>query len=49
MQLSTVKIIIYVLLGIALIAGAYFLLYENLIYYLFQILLSWAFLFRFLI
>lgn len=49
MQLSTVKIIIYMLLGIAFIAGAYFLLYETLIYYLFQILLSWAFLFRFLI
>ena len=49
MQTSNVKSIFYVLLGFAFVTGAYFLLYEQLMYYLFQIFLSWAFFLRFLI
>lgn len=49
MQLSSIKVIIYVLLSITLLAAAYFFFYEDLMYYLFQLFLGWAYALRFLI
>lgn len=49
LQLNSIKAIVYVLLSITLLAAAYFLGYEYLMYYLFQLFLGWAYALRFLV
>lgn len=47
-QLNTIKIAVYLLFSLIILAAAYLLLYDGLMYYLFEFFLSWAYLLRFL-